>query len=103
MTKIKILSDSEINNIIDELQGSNHKKKKPKSSSRGSSSRGSSSRGSSSRGSSKGKIKSLKKHIKKLRSDFLKLFKNTSKTITKKNISLKKGLRMINRELNKIK
>ena len=94
MTEIKILSDREINNILDEMQGSFNKKKKKKYSSRESSSRRSSSRRSS-------KIKSLKKHIKRLKTDFFKLLKKPSETITKKNISLKKGLRMINRELKK--
>ena len=101
MTEIKILSDREINNILDEMQGSVNKKKKTKSSSRRSSSRRSSSQRSSSRRSSK--IKSLKKHIKRLKTDFFKLLKKPSETITKKNISLKKGLRMINRELKKTK
>ena len=111
MTEIKILSDSEINNILDEMQRSVNKKKKTKSSSRRSSSRRSSSRRSSSRRSSSrrsssrrsSKIKSLKKHIKRLKTDFFKLLKKPSETITKKNISLKKGLRRINRELRKTK
>ena len=107
MTKIKILSDKEIDNLLDNIYKSRTQKKRSRVRSSSRNQKQSQTKRASLQNNKRNKIRMLKKQVKLLESEIFKLLDNQKSKgkgkYSKKNISLKKGLMMIEKELRKSK